>query len=224
MKRKVNLIFPLMAMTLLVSVACVKNSKNEDFEAMKKALTFEENDTYTGYRLSMDMTSLETSEVIYSFTKSVSIDKENTIMHASETTVVLSDDVEATDGKLTTTNDYYYDVASKYTLQADGSYLQEDGEVDQNPPIVLNPTEDCFSDMDYQKSGNSYEINGKIVSSKANDLFGSEKLNDIKNATIYVSFYDAILEKVSFEYEINNLKVSQQLTISYNAVSLVLPV
>ena len=231
MKRRVNLIYPLIALTLVMGVSCEKNepsssegSNISNFEAMKKALTFEENDTFTGYRLSVNMTSLSTSEVIYNLQKNVSINRENQTMYASETLTYISDSEEAQDGKVTETHVYYYDVGSRYTLQSDGNYLQEDGTVDQNPPITLNPKEEYFSDMDYQKSGNAYVVNGKIVSSKANDLFATTGLESIKNATIGVEFYDAILEKVSFAYEVNNVKISENITISYNAPSFVMPV
>lgn len=222
MKTKKILLSLTLMFPLVFSISCSNDDHREDFENMKKALTFEGNDTYTGYRLYITIQN-EAKELIYNASRSVSIDKTNNIMLCVETETTLSNDPGSIDGMITSTNQYYYDVGSKYTLQPDGNYLQEDGKVSQDVPMKLNLSPNYFVSIEYNRHANSYHIVSEIDSSHANDLFAATSLTNLKDIHLEAEFYDNILERVIITYNQNDLAVRQTLNISYSSVELSLP-
>lgn len=225
MKFNSLLVLPFVA-SMFLAVSCSSNDtgyNKEDFEMFQKAIQLEENDTYTGFRLFVNITSISSSENVYSLQKSVSIDRENNFMKVDETITTLSNEEGAQNGKKTTSTTTYYDEGSAYILQSDGDYVQKDGTVTQNVTPSIHPEEDCFQEVQLTKNGNVYAFEAKIVSEKANELFGANNLSEMKNGVMTADFYDNIMEEVSWNYEIKDMKVSQRLVISYSQTTIVLP-
>ena len=191
-------------------------TEEEKFEQFKKAITFEENDTFTGYRLNLDISAKASNEKVYSLIRYVSIDNTNNCLEYTETVTQIND-IDNLNSKTTTTKHYYYTAGSIIEELDDGRYQERDGTITKSSGMPkFNPTMDCYSELKLNQMGNVINMNGTIDPSKANTLFESDKLDDITNATMSASLYDYILEEVSWKYEQNDFIVNQKLVISYS--------
>ncbi len=199
-------------------------SEEAKFDQFKKAVTFTDNTSYTGYRLNVYMTSKTGGEEVASYSCLWSIDKDNLVAECTISETKLNAEIGNKPAKETKNEHFYVTQGSIIRQQEDGRYIENDGTVNPSTNLPrINPQKDHFSEITLDLSGNSLEMKGKIDSSKANDLFKSDKLASITDATMEASLYDYILEEVSWNYTIGDIEVSQRLVMFYSAPTITIP-
>ena len=217
---KINKLLLLASLFIVVgcnnpSLSSSQGETKSNFDIFKEAITFETNDAYTGYRLYTYIKS--NGKNIYSKSKILSIDKTNSTAELSETIIQINSDVDDTTDQSTTSTHLYFTRGSIIKQLEDGRYVEIDVEVNFSTGLPkFNPTEDCFTELNLDLNGNILEMSGTIDPSKANQLFVTEGLENISNATMEADIYDNILEEVNWAYSVDELEVSQRLVISYD--------
>ncbi len=213
---------------LLVGCNNKNNSSNkveDDYEHVFNAITLKDNNAFTGYRLDLTQIAEVSSEVVYSESRYVYIDRTNNYYEVIQ---VVSKIAASADSKLTTEtkeNHIYYDQGSQYVLQEDNSYKQTDGTVSRSTLMfTFKPTKDAFENANVEKNVNVYKFTGDIIPSKANTLFSANNLSNITNATMEVNVFEKNLEDLSYKYTLNGINVNAKITMFYDPYIVVLPV
>ena len=192
-------------------------SQEEAFTLFTDAITFKTNDRFTGYRLNVYIRSIETKEQVYSLNRNVSMDKTNNACEYTETVTRINDDINSDGDTITETKHMYYTNGSIIVEGNDGRYSEKDGIITQSTGLTkFVPTQEAFEDLVLNVRGNTLDMEGKIVPSKANELFSTTGLENITNATMEAEIYDDILEEVSWKYDLDGLSITQSLSIAYD--------
>lgn len=208
-----------------VESSSVVDEEQAIFEHINDLANFKNNTTFTSYRLTTTIVSSSNNEVVFNQTKRVNIDRTNNYFELIQTTETISQDYNSLNAKKTVVEHYYFDQGSTYVLQDDESYKQIDGTVKRSSlEFKLNMDKSYFSTIETcSLTGNVYKFLANIDSTKANDLFSASNLSNIQNGKMELNGYDNNLENLKYSYELNQTKISTNLNVYYNAVTIELP-
>ncbi len=193
-----------------------------DYDHVFGAVNLKDNDTFTGYRLTVTLNS--PSENVYSMQKFVYIDREQGYYHIEQNETKIVQNSENVREKETKITDVYYDHGSSYVLQEDNSFKQIDGTVSQSSlKFNLNPKKEYFSEFNLIKQVNVYSFEGTINPASANSLFNTTGLENINNATMTINVHDNILDDLSYNYTLDNITTSISILMFYSPYTIILP-
>ncbi len=222
MKKK-YLILGLLPLLLVGCKSKNNNNLNEaDYNHVFEAVNLKDNNTFTGYRLTVTLSSA--TESVYSKQQFVYIDREQGYYHIEQNETKIAQNSNNVLEKETKKTEVYYDRGSSYTLQEDNSFKQEDGTINQSSlQFKLNPKKESFSDINLVKEVNVYKFEGTIDPKHANELFNTSGLENIKNATMKINVHDNILDDLSYNYTLNDITANISILMFYTPYTITLP-
>lgn len=218
-------IISLCFLSLLV-VGC-NNSKGGKYDHVFDALTLKDNTSLTGYRVLLSLKDLTTNETLHDEQRYVYINRESQLYHFVRTGSTISNSFESPLTHTRIDEEYFFDDGSQYIKQADNTFKQIDGAIDQttlNPTNNMHPSEKCFTEIDYVNNENTYSFKAQINASNANELFGVESgLETMTDTSFSMNVIDSNLQNVEYSYTINNIAISTRINIYYDVFTIVLP-
>lgn len=195
---------------------------DSDYDHVFEAVNLKDNNTFTGYRLTVSLAS--PIENVYTMQKFVYIDRAQGYYHIEQNETKIATNSESSLEKESKRTEVYYDHGSSYTLQADNSFKQEDGTINQSSlEFKLNPKKEYFSEFNMTKAVNVYNFKGTINPTHANTLFNATGLENISDAKMEINVHDNILDDLSYNYTLGNITTSISILMFYNPYTITLP-
>lgn len=115
---------------------------------------------------------------------------------------------------------YYYDGFYSYTLQSDNIYLKESFKKSLSFYSISYNFEACK--LEGKETGSSVLLEGNVINDKINEFFGEDK-KDVSDVKVSISFFGESLEEITVKYLQKGFSVYENIKVSTNSRTLVLP-